>query len=112
MTLASSNITDLRTKLFAELDRLSDTTQPVDIERSRAVVDVAQAIINSAKVEVDHMKLAGGKGSGFIPVIESPPPQRPTHGAPPLKIAPKPAGEITVLETGPGFTVTQHRLRD
>jgi sporulation protein YlmC with PRC-barrel domain len=38
----------------------------MDIDRARAVADVAQVIINSAKVEVEHLKVAGGKGSGFI----------------------------------------------
>ena len=38
----------------------------MDIERAKAVSDVAQVIINSAKVEVEHMKIAGGSGSGFI----------------------------------------------
>ena len=37
--------------------------------------DVGQVIINSVKVEVDFMRVAGGKGSGFIPVavVESAP---------------------------------------
>jgi len=29
-------------------------------------------IVNSAKVENEHMKIAGGKGSGFIPTPELP----------------------------------------
>lgn len=49
----------------------------MEIDRAKAISEVAQAIINSAKVEVDFMKVsgAGGKGSGFIPTekqIEAP----------------------------------------
>ena len=39
----------------------------MEIERAKAICDVSQAIINSAKVEVEHLKVIGGKGSGFIP---------------------------------------------
>ncbi|MEX3628768.1 MAG: hypothetical protein VB138_04015, partial [Burkholderia sp.] len=45
---------------------LSDKKQPPDIERARAVADIAQVIINSAKVEVEHLKVVGGKGTGFV----------------------------------------------
>lgn len=39
----------------------------MDIDRAKAVVQVADAITATAKVEVDMMKLTGGTGSGFIP---------------------------------------------
>lgn len=61
-----SDITQLREHLFATLKDLRDPQKPLDIERAKAIADVAQVVINSAKVEVDHMKLTGGKGSGFI----------------------------------------------
>ncbi|WP_242540133.1 hypothetical protein [Trinickia mobilis] len=38
----------------------------MEIERAKAVAEVAQVIINSAKVEVEHLKVTGGKGTGFI----------------------------------------------
>lgn len=39
----------------------------MDIERAKVVVQVADAITATAKVEVDAMKITGGTGSGFIP---------------------------------------------
>ena len=40
----------------------------MEIARAKAISDVAQTIINSAKVEVDYMKQVGGRPvSGFIP---------------------------------------------
>jgi hypothetical protein len=53
--------------LFATLAALRDKDNPMDIERAKAVVQVADAITATAKVEVDMVKLTGGTGSGFIP---------------------------------------------
>lgn len=71
----NNKIVDLRNHLFSTIEGLLDKEAPLDIERARAVSDVAQTIINSAKVEVDFMKSLDqkGTGSGFIPVEHSPP---------------------------------------
>lgn len=63
----SNTIEDLRTELFRTLRALNDKTDPMDIERAKAVADVGQVIINSAKAEVDYLRVAGGAGTGFIP---------------------------------------------
>jgi hypothetical protein len=60
----SNNVNDLREHLFAALKGLKDGT--VDIEKAKAMSEVAQVIINSAKVEVDYAKATGSKGSGFL----------------------------------------------
>lgn len=52
--------------LFDTLEGLRNKDKPMEIERAKAISDVAQVIINSAKVEVEHLKVAGGKGTGFI----------------------------------------------
>lgn len=62
----SKTVSDLREHLFATLAALRDPHTPMDIERARAVSEVAQTIINSAKVEVDYLKLSGGGESAFI----------------------------------------------
>lgn len=43
----------------------------MDIDRAKAVVEVANAITATAKVEVEHMKITGGRGSGFIPLEDA-----------------------------------------
>jgi len=54
-----ANIDALRDHLFATLAALRDPEKPMDIDRAKAVSDVAQTIINSAKVEVDFMRQTG-----------------------------------------------------
>jgi len=71
-----NDISAVRAALFATLSGLSDKKNPMDIERAKAVNEVAQTIINSAKVEVDALRVLGGKGSGFIPVAGLPAPVR------------------------------------
>lgn len=56
----------LREKLGETLDALLDKDNPMDLDRAKTVAGVAQVMINIAKVEVDHMKVAGGVGTGFI----------------------------------------------
>ena len=72
-----NKIEDLRSILFDTLRDLRDKKKPMEIERAKAVAEVAREIVNSAKVEVDHMKVAGGKGSGFIAVEDKTEPGQP-----------------------------------
>jgi len=65
-----NDIETLRNHLFATLADLRAKENPMDIERARAVAEVAGKIIETAKVEVQAMKEIGGRGTGFIP--ESP----------------------------------------
>lgn len=85
--MSENTITALRGHLFDTMRALKDKEQPMDIERAKAIADVAQTIINSAKVEVEHMKVAGGNGSGFIPDGD------------------------TLIAKKPGLTVTRHTLK-
>jgi len=72
-----NDIVALRTTLFDTLRALGDKDKPMDIDRAKAVNEIAQTIINSAKVEVDALKIIGGNGSGFIPANLPKPEQRP-----------------------------------
>lgn len=62
-------IDDLRDRLFETLDQLNDKDHPMEIDRAKAVAEVAQVIINSAKVEVEFMRQRGDgrAATGFIP---------------------------------------------
>lgn len=62
-----NKIQDLRNHLFATLEALQDEEKPMELDRAKAVSDVAQTIINSAKVEVDYLKATGEiSGTGFL----------------------------------------------
>lgn len=64
-------IEDLREHLFETLKDLRDKKNPMDVARARAVSEVAQTIIESAKVEVEHMKTTKSTGTGFIAIAEA-----------------------------------------
>jgi hypothetical protein len=72
-----NKIEDLRNHLFETIEALKDSDKPMPLDRAKAIADVAQVIINSAKVEVDFMRAVdASKGTGFIPQDEHVP-QRP-----------------------------------
>jgi len=60
----NNDINALREHLFAALAGLKDGS--VSIEKAKAMSDVSQVIINSAKVEVEFAKAAGRKNSDFL----------------------------------------------
>lgn len=68
----TNDITSLRATLFQTLRDLGNKDKPMEIDRAKAINEVAQTIINSAKVEVDAMRVIGGSGTGFIPVLPPP----------------------------------------
>lgn len=64
-----SDIKELREHLFATLRGLKDGS--INVDQARAVSDVAQVLINTAKVEVDYLRATGQQsGTGFVPVLE------------------------------------------
>ena len=72
-----NKIEDLRDHLFATLESLRDADSPMELDRAKAISEVAQTIINSAKVEIDHLRLIStakidlsGTGTRFIPTHE------------------------------------------
>lgn len=99
--MSQHTIDELREYLFTALKGLSDKEAPLDIERARAIADVAQTVINSAKVEVEHMRLAGGAGSGFLPsgLSDSSTPRLTQNGVQQSGTTPD------------GSRVTRHRMR-
>jgi len=61
--MARNKMNDLRDHLFAQLERLGDDESmknPIsrdrEVERSKAIVNVSNSLIASAKVEIDFLK--------------------------------------------------------
>ncbi len=57
--MPKNHMSDLRDHLFATLEGLADKEAPMDVDRAKAICNVAHALINSAKVEVRFLELAG-----------------------------------------------------
>lgn len=54
-----NTLTDLHNHLFETLEALKDPDNPMDVERAKAVSNVAQTLIDSAKVELKFIELMG-----------------------------------------------------
>ncbi|CAB4127100.1 hypothetical protein UFOVP87_45 [uncultured Caudovirales phage] len=61
--MAKNKLEDLRNHLFTQLERLSDDEDMSDtdkleteLSRAKAIADVAQVIVNTAKLEIDIIK--------------------------------------------------------
>jgi hypothetical protein len=61
-----NKLSDLRDHLFETLERLKDKEEPMEIQRAKAIADVAQTIINSATVEVKAMNAMDANRSAFF----------------------------------------------
>lgn len=63
-----NKINDLRNHLFETLEALKDEEKPMDLDRARAVAEVAKVIVESAKVEVSFLKVTGAvRSTNFLP---------------------------------------------
>ncbi|HWH72873.1 MAG TPA: hypothetical protein VNV16_01240 [Methylibium sp.] len=60
----SKTIEDLRASLFEALEGVKSGT--LDLDKARAINDVAKTIVDTAKVEVDYLRATGGGESAFI----------------------------------------------
>lgn len=110
MSTSTNDITELRGHLFDVLRGLKDKSNPMEIERAHAVADVAQTVINSAKVEVDFIKATGNPGnSNFIPLAPARTPVIPAKPAAQAPAEVEPSGAHLVEERA-GVRVTRHRL--
>jgi hypothetical protein len=69
-----NQIEDLRNHLFETLEALRDKTNPMDLARAREVANVGRVIVDSAKVEVEFLKVTGAtKSTDFLPIEEDEP---------------------------------------
>lgn len=58
---------DLRNHLFETIEMLKDDDKRMSIEKAKVISDVAQTLVNTAKVEVDYLKATEQQhGTGFL----------------------------------------------
>lgn len=67
-----NKIEDLRNHLFATLEGLTDSEKPMELDRAKMVAEVAQVLINSAKVEVDFIKATGQTANSGLLQLAAP----------------------------------------
>jgi hypothetical protein len=60
----SKTINDLRDALFSTLQAVRDGS--MDLDKARAINEISKTVIESAKVEVDFLRVTGGGESNFI----------------------------------------------
>jgi hypothetical protein len=63
----SNTISDLRRHLFDAIEGVRSGT--MDTDKAKTISELSKVVVESAKVEVDFMKVRGdtGNGTGFIP---------------------------------------------
>jgi len=79
MSKTKNKMSDLRNHLFEALERLNDMAATnelkmgMELDRAKAISEVAQVIINSAKVEVEYLKATDRQSaSEFLAAEETP----------------------------------------
>jgi len=70
MTQPANHISAVRQMLLATMADLRNPDKPMELDRARAIGEVAQVAINVAKVEVDYIKATGQDRLEFL---ETPP---------------------------------------
>ncbi len=63
-TPKTRTLDDVREALFDTIDKLKSGA--IDVEQAKAIDGLAKNLIDSAKVEVDYLRVTGGGESSFI----------------------------------------------
>jgi hypothetical protein len=66
-----NKLTDVRNLLIEAMEGLNDPESGMTIEKAKAMADIGQVLVNSAKVEVDFIRATNSDGSGFFPMDET-----------------------------------------
>lgn len=64
--MTSPNITEMRQALLDTLHDLRDREHPMEPDRARAVAQVAGVLVDSAKVEVEYLRVTQQDTSAFL----------------------------------------------
>ena len=62
--MPKNKMQDLRNHLFETLEALKDEEKPMDLDRAKAIADVARVLVQSAKVEVKFAEAVGAMCGG------------------------------------------------
>lgn len=70
--MTAPHINELRQHLMSTLASLRDRDNPMEPDRARAVAQVAGVLVDTAKVEIDYIKVTGQDRSGFLEMPTGP----------------------------------------
>lgn len=68
----SIHISQLRAELLATLQDLRNPNRPMEPDRARAVAQVAAVMVDTARVEVEYLKVTKQDNSSFIDGLKAP----------------------------------------
>lgn len=71
--MSNPHITQVRQALLDTLADLRNKEAPMDIERAKAVAQVASVLVDTAKVENEYLKITGQDRSNFIETTQDAP---------------------------------------
>lgn len=108
--MSAYTIGDLREILSRTLRDLQDMEKPLDVDRALAIKEISQTIINSAKVEVEHVRVSGGSSTGFLSLPGEVDRDEPASSGQTVSVETK-HGVKTIQLRPDGSTVTLHRMR-
>lgn len=66
MTTDNNTLNDVRSEMMATLRALRDRENPMDLDRAKTMATIANVLVDTAKVEVDYLKVTGQNFSGFM----------------------------------------------
>jgi hypothetical protein len=99
----SKNITDLRSILFDAIEGVK--AGKLDLDKAKTINELSRTLVDTARAEIDHVKIAGGIGSDFLANQT----QRP---ALPGETRREATGNgVKTITQMPGATITQHKMR-
>ena len=64
--MSRTHIDEVRAALMGTLNDLRDKDKPMDVDRARAIAQVATVLVDSARVENDYLKITGQDRSQFL----------------------------------------------
>lgn len=105
-----SNINDLYGVLFDTLKDLRDPDKKIDTGRVKLINDTAKNIIDTAKTEVDCMRVTGTRGSGFLPAPNTQP-QAPAQAISKATLVPAPPTPQGMAGQLIAANVTRHEIK-
>ena len=64
--MSRTHIDEVRAALMGTLNDLRDRDKPMDVDRARAIAQVATVLVDTARVENDYLKITGQDRSQFL----------------------------------------------